>query len=173
MSEPRILVLGIGNILLRDEGVGVHVVNRFRDVYTVPEGVALIDGGTMGLDLIPYFEDRTHVIVVDAVCANGQRPGTIHRFSGSDVMGLLGERISPHQIGLSDLLACIAVGSRLPEQLVLLGIVPESLETGLEMTATVQGNLDKMVGVLREELRAAGVIPVPKDSPPEGGRCMK
>ncbi len=159
MAEPRILVLGIGNILLRDEGVGVHVVNRFREVYSVPEGVALIDGGTMGLDLIPYFEDKTHVIVVDAIRANGQRSGTIHRFSGSDVMGLLGERISPHQIGLSDLLACIAVDSQLPGQLVLLGIVPESLETGLDMTPRVQGKLEELVGLLRDELEACGVEP--------------
>ena len=162
MPELRVLVLGIGNILLRDEGVGVHVVNRFRDIYTVPDGVDIIDGGTMGLDLMPYFEGRTHVIVIDAVRGNGEQPGTILRFSATEVMGVLGERISPHQIGLSDLLACTAVGSQLPEHIVLLGIVPESLETGLEMTPTVQGKLDDMVGLLRNELETAGIVPEPK-----------
>jgi hydrogenase maturation protease len=162
MPEPRILVLGIGNILLSDEGVGVHVVNRFRDLFDVPDGVDCIDGGTMGLDLMPYFEGKTHAIVVDAVRGNGEQPGTILRFAGSTVMGLLGERISPHQIGLSDLLACTALDSHLPEHIVLLGIVPESLDTGLEMTPAVQGRLDDMVGLLRDELAAAGAVPQPK-----------
>ncbi len=165
MAAPRILVLGIGNILLRDEGVGVHVVNRFKDVFDVPDGVDCIDGGTMGLDLMPYFEGKTHAIVVDAVRGNGEQPGTILRFADSGVMGLLGERISPHQIGLSDLLACTALDSHLPDHIVLLGIVPESLETGLEMTSVVQGRMDEMVGLLRDELEAAGVVPQPKIQP--------
>ncbi len=162
MPGSRILVLGIGNILLRDEGVGVHAVNRFRELYSAPASVEIIDGGTMGLDLMPYFEGKTHVVVVDAVRGNGEPPGTISRFSGSGVLGFLGERISPHQIGLSDLLACTAVGSQLPEHIVLLGIVPESLETGLEMSLTVQGKLDEIVGLLYNELKAAGATPVPK-----------
>jgi hydrogenase maturation protease len=165
MAAPRILVLGIGNILLRDEGVGVHVVNRFRDVFDVPDGVDCIDGGTMGLDLMPFFEGKTHAVVVDAVRGNGEQPGTILRFSDSGVLGVLGGRISPHQIGLSDLLACTALDSQLPEHIVLLGIVPESLETGLEMTPAVQGRLDEMVGLLRDELEAAGVVPQPKIQP--------
>ena len=157
MPALRVLVLGIGNILLSDEGVGVHVINRFQETFTIPDGVEVIDGGTMGLDLVPYFEGKTHVIVVDAMCADGQAPGTIRRFSGSDVMTMLGERISPHQIGLSDLLACTAVGSQLPEHIVLLGIVPESLDTGLEMTATIQPKVDVLVGLLRDELEASGI----------------
>lgn len=165
MPEPRVLVLGIGNILLSDEGVGVHAVNRFKERYTVPDGVEIIDGGTMGFDLMPYFEDRTHVIVLDAVRENGASPGTILRFSGSDVMGVFSERITPHQIGLSDLLACTAVGFQLPEHIVLLGMVPGSLETGLDMTPSVQGRLDEMVGVLRDELEACGVVPEPKARP--------
>ena len=157
MAAPRVLVLGIGNILLSDEGVGVHVINRFQEPFTIPDGVEVIDGGTMGLDLVPYFEGKTHVFVVDAICADGQAPGKIRRFSGSDVMAMLGERISPHQIGLSDLLACTAVGSQLPEHIVLLGIVPESLDTGLEMTATIQPKVDVLVGLLRDELEASGL----------------
>jgi hydrogenase maturation protease len=138
MSVPRVLVLGIGNILLSDEGVGVHVINRFQKKFTIPDNVEVIDGGTMGLDLVPYFEGKTHVVVVDAMCADGQAPGTIRRFSGSDVMAMLGERISPHQI-------------------VLLGIVPESLDTGLEMTATIQPKVDVLVGLLRDELESSGI----------------
>lgn len=158
MSSPRVLVLGIGNILLSDEGVGVHVINRFQETFDIPDGVELIDGGTMGLDLVPYFEGKSHVVVVDAMCADGQAPGTIRRFSGSEVMTMLGERISPHQIGLSDLLACTAVGSQLPEHIVLLGIVPESLDTGLEMSATIHAKVDELVSLLHGELESAGVL---------------
>jgi hydrogenase maturation protease len=158
MSSPRVLVLGIGNILLSDEGVGVHVINRFQQTYDIPAEVEVIDGGTMGLDLMPYFEGRTHVIVVDAICADGEKPGTIRRFAGSEVMTMLGERISPHQIGLSDLLACTAVDTQLPENIVLLGIVPESLDTSLEMTPVITARVEELVGLVQGELESAGIV---------------
>ncbi len=164
MSTPRVLVLGIGNILLSDEGVGVHVINRFRETFLIPDGVDFIDGGTMGLDLMPYFEGRSHVFVVDAMCADGEKAGTIRRFSGSEVMTILGERISPHQIGLSDLLACTAVDSQLPENIVLLGIVPESLDTSLDMTPTIQAKVEDLVGLLLDELKAVGIVLEPKQA---------
>jgi len=164
MSTPRVLVLGIGNILLSDEGVGVHVINRFQDTLVIPDEVQVIDGGTMGLDLSPYFEDKTDVVVVDAICADGEEPGTIRRFSGNEVMTMLGERISPHQIGLSDLLACTAVDTQLPENIVLLGVVPESLDTSLDMSSTILAKVDDLVGLIRVELEAAGIVLEPKQA---------
>ena len=158
MSTPRVLVLGIGNILLSDEGVGVHVINRFQETLVIPDVVQVIDGGTMGLDLSPYFEGKTDVVVVDAICADGEKPGTIRRFSGSEVMTMLGERISPHQIGLSDLLACTAVDTQLPENIVLLGIVPESLETSLDLSPAIQAKVDDLIGLIRVELEAVGIV---------------
>ena len=158
MSTPCVLVLGIGNILLSDEGVGVHVINRFQESFVIPDGVEVIDGGTMGLDLTSYFEGKTDVVVVDAICADGEKPGTIRRFSGSEVMGMLGDRISPHQIGLSDLLACTAVDSQLPENMVLLGIVPESLDTSLDMSSTIQAKVAELVRLIRDELLAIGIV---------------
>jgi hydrogenase maturation protease len=164
MSTPRILVLGIGNILLSDEGVGVHVINRFQETLVIPDEVQVIDGGTMGLDLSPYFEGKTDVVVVDAICADGEKPGTIRRFSDSEVMTMLGERISPHQIGLSDLLACTAVDTQLPENIVLLGIVPESLDTSLDLSPTIQAKVDDLVGLIRVELEAVGIALEPKQA---------
>jgi hydrogenase maturation protease len=164
MSTPRILVLGIGNILLSDEGVGVHVINRFQETLVIPDEVQVIDGGTMGLDLSPYFEGKTDVVVVDAICADGQKPGTIRRFSDSEVMTMLGERISPHQIGLSDLLACTAVDTQLPENIVLLGIVPESLDTSLDLSPAIQAKVDDLVGLIRVELEAVGIALEPKQA---------
>jgi hydrogenase maturation protease len=164
MSTPRVLVLGIGNILLSDEGVGVHVINRFQETLVIPDEVQVIDGGTMGLDLSPYFEGKTDVVVVDAICADGEKPGTIRRFSGSEVMTMLGERISPHQIGLSDLLACTAVDTQLPENIVLLGIVPESLDTSLDLSPTIQAKVDDLVGLIRVELEAVGIALEPKQA---------
>jgi len=164
MSTPRVLVLGIGNILLSDEGVGVHVINRFQATLVIPDEVQVIDGGTMGLDLSPYFEGKTDVVVVDAICADGEKPGTIRRFSDSEVMTMLGERISPHQIGLSDLLACTAVDTQLPENIVLLGIVPESLDTSLDLSPTIQAKVDDLVGLIRVELEAVGIVLEPKQA---------
>jgi len=162
MSIPRVLVLGIGNILLSDEGVGVHVVNRLQETFSIPDSVELIDGGTMGLDLMPYFEGRSHVFVVDAICSDGEKPGTIRRFSGNEVMTMLGERISPHQIGLSDLLACTAVDTQLPENIVLFGIVPESLATSLDLTPAIQDKVEELVALVRGELETAGILLEPK-----------
>ena len=155
-------MLGIGNILLSDEGVGVHVINRFQETLVIPDEVQVIDGGTMGLDLSPYFEGKTDVVVVDAICADGEKPGTIRRFSDSEVMTMLGERISPHQIGLSDLLACTAVDTQLPENIVLLGIVPETIDTSLDLTPTIQAKVDDLVELLRGELEAVGITLEPK-----------
>ena len=118
----------------------------------------------MGLDLSPYFEGKTDVVVVDAICADGEKPGTIRRFSGSEVMTMLGERISPHQIGLSDLLACTAVDTQLPENIVLLGLVPESLDTSLDLSPTIQAKVDDLVGLIRVELEAVGIALEPKQA---------
>ena len=100
----KTLILGLGNILLQDEGVGVRVIERLHADYVFPDHVLVLDGGTLGLDLLAYIEDYSHIVIVDAVKA-GKETGTLIRLVNDEIPAFLGPKVSPHQVGLQDLLA--------------------------------------------------------------------
>jgi hydrogenase maturation protease len=156
-----ILVLGIGNVLLTDEGIGVRALNELERRYTFPENVELLDGGTAGIELLRHIRKRDYLIIIDAMKFD-QEPGTVSRVEGEDVPAAFRTRISPHQLGLSDLLAAAMLTNELPEKLVLFGVEPESLDIGLDLSATVEASVDKLVGAVADEVRATGcsVIPI-------------
>ena len=146
-----ILVLGIGNVLLTDEGVGVRALNELERRYTFPENVELLDGGTAGIELLRHIRNRDYLIIIDAMKFDLQ-PGTVSRVEGQDVPAAFRTRISPHQLGLSDLLAAAMLTNELPENLVLFGVEPESLDIGINLTDTVEANLEKLYGAVIDEL---------------------
>ncbi len=147
---PQTLVLGLGNILMRDEGVGVRVVERLLQRCEFPAEVQVLDGGTLGLDLLPWVEDADRLLVVDAVDM-GAEPGTTTRLEGEEVPAFLGLKISPHQIGLADLLAASRLRGHFPQQLVLWGVQPAVIEVGLELSPSVETQVEALVeGVLAE-----------------------
>ena len=156
-----ILVLGIGNVLLTDEGIGVRALNELERRYTFPENVELLDGGTAGIELLRHIRNRDYLIIIDAMKFN-QEPGTVTRVEGNDVPAAFRTRISPHQLGLSDLLAAAMLTDELPPNLVLFGVEPENLDIGLDLTATVEASVHKLIGAVADELRAIGcsVIPI-------------
>ncbi len=119
----KTLVLGLGNILLRDEGVGVRVIERLQALYDFPPEVQVLDGGTMALDLLPYVEDSARLLVIDAL-EMGAAPGTIARLEGNEVPAFLSIKISPHQMGLADILAAARLRDLYPQELVLWGVQP-------------------------------------------------
>jgi len=150
-------VLGLGNILLSDEGVGVRVVERLLEQYDFPEGVRVMDGGTLGLDLLPYVEDASRLLVVDAVQAR-KPPGTLVRMVGGEIpMFLDASKVSPHQEGLQDLLAVAVLKGYLPDEVVFWGAQIESLGVGLELSAPVAAQVDALAGKVLEELALWGV----------------
>ncbi len=151
-----VLVLGLGNLLLRDEGLGVRAVERLQKAYRFPPQVRLLDGGTLGLELLPYLEEAERVLVLDAVAAEGP-PGTLVRLDGGDLPGFLARKVSPHQVGLSDLLAVARLRGTLPEEVVLLGMVPARLDAGLELSPPVEAALPQLVEAALAELRRWGV----------------
>jgi hydrogenase maturation protease len=155
-----ILVLGIGNVLLTDEGVGVRALNELERRYTFPENVELLDGGTAGIELLRHIRNRDYLIIIDAMKFD-QEPGTVSRVEGQDVPAAFRTRISPHQLGLSDLLAAAMLTDELPKNLVLFGVEPESLDIGLDLTDTVEASLEKLTGAILEELRSIGCSIVP------------
>lgn len=154
-----ILVLGLGNILLGDEGVGVRVIERLLEQYVFPEGVRVMDGGTLGLDLLPYLEDALRLVVVDAVQAR-KAPGTLVRLVGDEVPAFLDvSKVSPHQEGLQDLLAVAALKGYLPDEIVFWGAQIASLGVGLELSPAVAAQVDALAEKVLEELVRWGVQP--------------
>jgi len=158
-----ILVLGIGNVLLTDEGVGVRALKELERRYIYPENVELLDGGTAGIELLRHIRNRDYLIIIDAMKWN-QKPGTVGRVEGDDVPAAFRTRISPHQLGLSDLLAAAMLTDELPKNLVLFGVEPESLDIGLDLTDTVEASLEKLTGAIIDELRSIDCTVVPVEA---------
>lgn len=151
------LVLGLGNILLGDEGVGVRVIERLLERYDFPEEVLVMDGGTLGLDLLPYVEDASRLLVVDAAQAR-KPPGTLIRLTGNEIPIFLdASKVSPHQEGLQDLLAVAALKGYLPEEVVFWGVQVETMGVSLDLSPAVDQQVDVLVEKVLAELAAWGL----------------
>lgn len=154
----RIVVLGVGNTLLSDEGVGVHAVTRLVELYDLPETVEVIDGGTSGMDCLDQVSGADHLLIADCMRSK-QEPGTITRLTGEQIPAFFKTRISPHQVGLSDMLAALNFHDMMPKNIVLYGVEPESMALGMEPTATVAAQLPELVEKLAAELAGMGAVP--------------
>jgi len=149
-GKKEILVLGVGNLLLRDEGVGVHVVQRLQDM-ELPPNVEVVDGGTGGFDLIDYIADRKKVIVIDTVKA-GEAPGTLYRFDAKDIETTPKRSLSLHDIDLADMLWLADMMGKKPEDMTVIGVEPKSMEMGLELSKEVEHQIPKIVELVVMEL---------------------
>lgn len=154
-QRKKALVLGIGNLLLKDEGLGVRAIELFKRDYSFGPEVACLDGGTSGMGLLTYIQDYTHIIIVDAVRAE-EAPGTIIRVPGEKLNSLPTlKSSSAHQIGVRDLLE-IARFQGLSPELALVGIIPRDISAGLELTPEAQKALPLAAEAIREELEKFG-----------------
>jgi hydrogenase maturation protease len=164
MSERTpVLVLGLGNVVCTDDGAGIAAIHKLIREYAMPEGVVAVDGGTLGLSLLPLVDSADQVIMVDAINGEGP-PGTQVRIEGEEVAPAVYERLSPHQIGVADLLAGASLLDKYPERVVILGVVPESIELGLERTPAVEAAIPELVERVVEELTALGYPPTPSEN---------
>ena len=158
MSERTLLlVLGLGNVLLEDDGVGAAAVALLRDWYEAPPGVSVLDGGTLGLSLLPYLEGADAVILVDAVRTDAP-PGSFVRLTGEDVAPAVATRLSAHQVGVADLLDGARWLGCYPRRVVLLGLVPASMELRVGLSPSVQPALPALVERIVEEGRTLGFV---------------
>jgi hydrogenase maturation protease len=157
----RVVVLGIGNILLSDEGVGVRVVERLEHDYRLPDVVEVIDGGTCGMEMLEQLEDLDALIVVDCV-RFGQPPATPVLLKGDDVPVFFKTKLSPHQVSLSDVLASLEFTSRAPKRTVIVGIQPASMALGMDLTPAVAARVDELLAMTVAELRAIGIEAEPR-----------
>jgi hydrogenase maturation protease len=147
------VVIGLGNVVLSDDGLGVHAVGRLRHGYSLAEGVELIEGGTAGLLLLPHLADARRAIIVDAI-DTGAPPGTLVRLAGEDWASTFAIGITPHDVGLRDLLGAAKLSGAWPQELVLHGVQPASTAIGTELSAAVAAALDPLVCEIVAELAA-------------------
>jgi hydrogenase maturation protease len=140
----KTLILGIGNLLLSDDGVGVHFVQRLEATRKLPGDVQVVDGGTAGLDLLYYLQDISKLIVVDAMQTGGP-PGSFRRLTGDQVPAYMALKMSPHEIALPDMLAAAHLRGLYPPEVVIWGVQPGSLELGVELSPEVAARLDELV----------------------------
>jgi hydrogenase maturation protease len=155
MLNNRILVLGVGNILLRDEGVGVKAVVKLQSEYDFSDNVQLMDGGTLGLSLLEPICESDHLIVVDAV-KYGHPPGTLYRFTAEDFTRHIKYKNSLHQLDLVETLAFAEMLEKRPTAVVV-GIEPEDMSPwGTELTEILQARLSDVCSKVLEEIAAAG-----------------
>lgn len=132
---------------MNDDSLGVRTVQKLVEEYVFPPGLTLIDGGTLGLDLLPHLEGVDRLLIVDAVDA-GAPPGSLVRLAGDEIPYALATKVSPHQMGLKDLLSVADLQGYAPGEMVLWGIQPASIEMQLQLSPEVAASMD----LLRQEV---------------------
>jgi hydrogenase maturation protease len=161
MAEPvRTLVLGAGNPIAGDDGIGIAALERLREQWQFDETVELVDGGTWGMNLLPLIEDTPRLLVLDAVQA-GRPPGELVTVERDALPRFLSLKLSPHQIDLREVFALAELRGTLPVQLIVLGIQPlrvEDMHVGL--SPVVAASIDALVDAALAQLREWGHVPV-------------
>jgi hydrogenase maturation protease len=160
IEQLQTLVLGIGNLLMMDDGVGVRVAQALAENFIFPSHVKVMDGGTLGLDLLPAIEGMDRLMVIDAI-DNGDQPGTLIRLEGDTVPMTLATKVSPHQMGLKDLLLVADLQGNTPSTIVLFGIQPACIDMGMELSPAVQASIQGLTDAVLAELEGWGISPLP------------
>lgn len=150
MHSPKIMVMGVGNILLSDEGLGVRFLDELAKI-PLPENVELLEGGTAGLELVHLIQEVDYLIIVDAIDAKDE-PGALFRFRPDDIR-VFPEKyeVSFHQIGIVEVLAMANVLGQAPQTLIF-GVQPKSLEWGLDISPEIQALFPRLTEFVLQEI---------------------
>ena len=146
---PRVVVIGVGNLLLKDEGIGIHTVKALQEI-KLPQDVKIIDGGTAP-DLIAYTEAGDKLIIIDAAKAGGE-PGTIYRLLPQDLAEENGKAISVHELSVEQNLRLMSLMGNKPGEIVIIGIEPKEINWGTELSAELQQKVPEIVKVVLKEI---------------------
>ncbi len=144
----RKIILGIGNLLNTDEGVGIHAIRTLQQKNSVGE-FEIVDGGTLGLNLLPLVEETSHLLVLDAIDGH-KAPGTLIELARDEVPLFSTIKMSQHQLLFQEVLALAQVRGHLPEHLTLIGIQPANLEVGVDLSPTVAQTLPQLIARAEE-----------------------
>ncbi len=156
-SEKKIGIVGIGNILLEDEGFGVHTVQYLMDNYEFPENVEIQDAGTAGIYMSPFLEACDPVFAIDVVDIEGE-PGSFHHFTLDDVRaGKFSTRMSPHQLGMLEIIEVCKLRDAAPEQVEFFTIIPHSLKEVITLSDVAENRLQEVAQMILKKLEDLGV----------------
>jgi len=162
-----IRVLGVGNVLTSDDGLGPTVIKHLEAKYTFPEAVEIIEVGTPGLDFTPYLADAAVVIVLDAVRAK-EPPGSVRVWRNEEMLKAPPvARTSPHEPGLREALMATELTDSSPDNIVLIGVIPETVEAGTFLSNAVQGAVSEVEALVLKELKNLDVPAIPRSEPAE------
>jgi hydrogenase maturation protease len=162
-EDLPIRVLGVGNVLTRDDGLGPYVIGVLEAQYDFSDGVEVLDVGTPGLDFTPFLSDALAVIVVDTVRSDAP-PGTLRLYRDAEIVASPPpSRMSPHEPGLREALMATELTDSSPREMLLVGVVPETTEAGTRLSRPVADAVPKVVKVVIEELDRLGRPAVPRD----------
>ncbi|MDP3048814.1 MAG: HyaD/HybD family hydrogenase maturation endopeptidase [Thermodesulfovibrionales bacterium] len=152
-SPQKIVILGVGNLLLSDEGVGVHVANELMKMELPPE-VTVVEGGTDGFGLLNIITEADRLIVIDAV-KGGATPGSIYRFDINDVRNCpSGFKTSVHQIGILEVIDLSGLIGKTPHTTVI-GVEPKSLKMSMELSPEIKAKIPKIIELVLDELKSS------------------
>ena len=152
----ELLILGLGNVLCGDDGLGVLTVRLLERRYRVPPGVSIVDGGTLGLSLLPLLQRARRVVMVDAIRFEDAQPGSLVRLAGAEVPPAVRERLSPHQLGVADLLDGAALLGCSLAGIVLLGLVPKDMTLRVGLSPPVERQVPMLTRGIVIEARRFG-----------------
>lgn len=153
----RIVVIGLGNPLMGDDGLGIAALERLRAQWRVPGGVELVDGGTWGLSLLPTIEAADRLLLIDAIDA-GDAPGALQVLERAQIPRYLATKISPHEVDLRDVLALAELRRTLPGDTVAIGLQPAAVELRYELSHAVARRLDDLVDAVTRRLAEWGQV---------------
>lgn len=165
LDGARVRVLGLGNVLMGDDGAGPWIVEELLARWTFPEGVAVADLGTPGLDLIPFLAGAETLVLVDTVKSDGP-PGTLKLYRKAEILRHPpGPRVSPHDPGVKEALLTLELAGGAPSEVHLVGVVPGSVAKSVVLTPAVREAVGKAAGEVVRILGEMGLAPAPRPDP--------
>lgn len=155
MTEARTVVLGVGSPLMGDDGLGIAVVEMIRERQPDDPAIALLDGGTWGMSVLPLIEAADRLLIIDAI-KSGAEPGTLVRLEDDEIPRHLRQKLSPHQIELGEVLAVAHLRSMFPAEAVAIGIEPARIELHEGLSEEVGATVPELIEAIEEQLVAWG-----------------
>jgi hydrogenase maturation protease len=158
MSEAgraELVVIGLGNPIMADDGLGIAALERLREGWTLPESVHLVDGGTWGMNLLPLVEAASELLLLDAI-DRGAPVGELVVLEREEVPRFLGLKLSPHQVDLREVLALAELRGSLPQKLVAMGLQPARVEMFSGLSPELECRMDRLLAAVIERLELWG-----------------
>ncbi|MFH1981223.1 MAG: HyaD/HybD family hydrogenase maturation endopeptidase [Pseudomonadota bacterium] len=154
-DTPQIMIMGIGNVLFKDEGFGIHVIKKIEDMVTFSENVRVVDGGVLGVHLLGVMSEADHLIVIDIIRNHGA-PGSLYRIDRDGIPDRIRAKNSVHQIDFLEALTLMQALDKVPET-VILGVEPKDMETlDVDMTPEIAAQVDPIIDAVLKEVARLG-----------------